>query len=311
MKIKRLDERAPTAKVKSALFGDNRGIVKTFAVLTAANPLGVPLTDLENRQRNNDLRKEIEDDRKKFNAATMRDLVDRGHYQYIPIKGKYGIEEPSFIVFNITLDDAKKLSSSGEQESFWFGRCRNEKDNNGNFIQPNATVTYYYYDKSYYDETGKFKYNKVGSTQKVYDWSDMKNIADNFSRYGSLTWNFDFADAVANGRIARDVDELDESLREDVIPSRRMRHRVWATFYNLPENYNADGAFVGAKCMWDIYDLIEHTVKKSPNSGVVPIGNNVEKAHAIKELTERNYDVSVDKRNNKLFVRYWRGSDED
>lgn len=35
MKIIKLNEKAPTAKVKSALFGDKRGLIKTFAVLSA------------------------------------------------------------------------------------------------------------------------------------------------------------------------------------------------------------------------------------------------------------------------------------
>lgn len=290
MRVKKLVEKAPTSKIKSALFGEKRGIIKTFAVFTAANPLGEPLTDLENRQRNNILRKSIEQDREK---ADLEKFLRRSYYQYIPIKGRYGYDEPSFIVFNIALSDVMRYCADWKQQQFWFGECENTKDENGNIIQPSATVTCYEYDKAIYERDKKFVYNNVGATQKIYDWSEMADLDDNFSSYGGLTWNFDYYDALANGRIARDEKKLDDALDESVTPKCRLFARLPASFYDLPENRDENGAFLGARKMWETYGKVDREIEEHSKSGRFSVNTLLEKAHAVKDLEERGYKTSV------------------
>ena len=105
MKVKRLNENSNT-RLKSALFGDVSGKIKTFAIMTAENPMKIKT----NAQKNNEFTKSF-----KTNLSSH-------HIQYIPVEGMYDNKEHSFMLMNLRLEDAMMLSTAYLQESFFFGK---------------------------------------------------------------------------------------------------------------------------------------------------------------------------------------------
>ena len=203
MKVIKLTEKAPTAKIKSALFGDRRGLIKTFAVLSAENPLGEKLPDEENKQRKNRLRREIEAKRKEHadgvdwhKPLMHRPTIDindiesvmRGYgMHYVPVEGKFGNKERSFFVINISFEDAENLSRSYRQRSFFFGECECAKDENGEFAPVSATISYYQTDADENTPTEEIEYYFVEKSKRI---DDRTQADDFFSKYGGLKWQF-------------------------------------------------------------------------------------------------------------------------
>lgn len=79
--------------------------VLTFAIFTAQNP---------------DKVKASREDNTKNNKLLQRALSLRG-FQYYKVKGKYDDVENSYIVYNLSLGDAKELCKTFGQQSFIFG----------------------------------------------------------------------------------------------------------------------------------------------------------------------------------------------
>lgn len=93
-------------RLKSALLGQNSGIF-SFAIGTAENPMGKPLSKADNLVL-----------RKKFET-----LLKDGGFKYTPIIGKYGNLEKSYIIYNIDLSFAKKIFGEYfNQESFVWAK---------------------------------------------------------------------------------------------------------------------------------------------------------------------------------------------
>lgn len=175
MVIKKLNEKAPTGKVRNALFGDDRGLIKTFAVLTAENPMSQPYGDLENRQRNNRLRREIEhkrDTAQRESGLSKEDYFRKMHVQYIPIEGSFGNKEHSYIVLNIPYEDAVYLADKFGQMSFFFGE-----------VYPDKTSEVSYYERDSVDKPYRF----IEKSNRIDDASDFDDF---FSKYGNLKWSF-------------------------------------------------------------------------------------------------------------------------
>ena len=74
----------PNSKVKQALFGDTSGKIRTFAVLSAENPMGMKNSASENNK----------------NTTELKQKLKELGIQYVPIEGKYGNIEHSFMLFN-------------------------------------------------------------------------------------------------------------------------------------------------------------------------------------------------------------------
>ena len=113
--------------------------IKTFAIFTAANPDKKQATRAQNKENNKELKKELSVGDK------MKKGIEDAKYTYYKVKGKYDNVEPSFIVYNITLEDAKKLSGQFHQQSFIFG-----KNDDGQFtfeFWANASKSGYSYKK--------------------------------------------------------------------------------------------------------------------------------------------------------------------
>jgi hypothetical protein len=86
--------------------------VRTFAILTAENPMNTQLSEKENRERNEKLKKQ---------------LID-GAYGFTQIKGKYDKFENPFFIMNIAKSAAIKLGKDWKQESILFGTVKKEFD---------------------------------------------------------------------------------------------------------------------------------------------------------------------------------------
>ena len=88
--------------------------IKTFAILTAENRDATPVQRKVNKELNRELKKNLSSQGIEKNIISSR-------YPYYKVKGKYlGTVEHSFIIYNITLDDAKHLSEVCGQQAFIF-----------------------------------------------------------------------------------------------------------------------------------------------------------------------------------------------
>lgn len=89
-----------------AMNGTNSN-VKTMAILTSENP-----------------RYDVSSDGENDNNSNRRDNLEKdlklGHYAWFPIKGQYEGKENSYIVYNISLDNAIYLARRFGQESIIF-----------------------------------------------------------------------------------------------------------------------------------------------------------------------------------------------
>lgn len=93
-------------KAIQALKGHNRGLktFKTFAIISADNPMGIQATSEENKAA-----------RAKFEQMLKRDLLN-----YFKGTGHYNQNEQSYVIFNCSLTDAESYAKELKQESFIF-----------------------------------------------------------------------------------------------------------------------------------------------------------------------------------------------
>lgn len=153
MIFKKLNEKKST-RVKNVLYGDVTGKIKTFAILTAENPMAKEFTNEENNKRTDSLK----NDMRKMGV------------QYIPIQGFFGRKEHSFILPNVALKDAKYLSNKYEQLSFFFGKVHTE-----------------------YSEIEYWEKPDVDSEYNLIETSDRVDNAKDFDDYFSRFHNFKYS----------------------------------------------------------------------------------------------------------------------
>ena len=185
----------PNSRVKQALFGDSSGKIRTFAVLSAENPMGMKNSATENNK----------------NTAELKSKLKELGVQYVPIEGKYGNIEHSFMLFNIAREDAQYLAEWFEQESFFFGI-------NG------SPATLIYYETS---ESDPSKYRKVEESKNITNESDADDF---FSRHGDFKFKFDLdyfkesVKVIASKIINEDA--LEKSIQENRTMKSRFIHRL-------------------------------------------------------------------------------------
>lgn len=185
----------PNSRVKQALFGDSSGKIRTFAVLSAENPMGMKNSASENNK----------------NTAELKSKLKELGVQYVPIEGKYGNIEHSFMLFNIAREDAQYLAEWFEQESFFFGI-------NG------SPATLIYYETS---ESDPSKYRKVEESKNITNESDADDF---FSRHGDFKFKFDLdyfkesVKVIASKIINEDA--LEKSIQENRTMKSRFIHRL-------------------------------------------------------------------------------------
>ena len=148
-------------RVKNALFGDTSGKIKTFAIISPENPMGINYSREENEER----------------LMQFKNDLRFGSYSYTQIKGKYDNVEHSFLIVNIRLQDAKAYASAFRQESFFFGK-----------VTSNGSIISYY--KTPWDKekamnernlTITMPYNLIETSDKIID-AETEN--DFYSKFG-------------------------------------------------------------------------------------------------------------------------------
>ena len=165
-------------RLKRALFGDPSGKIRTFAIISPENPVGVfgeeeweKIKQAERANFNQANRKELEQKLSKVKAIKYDGdkAMGYGGFDYIRIKGKYINNEITYMIFNLTLEDAKAIAKCYGQESFFFANV--SKDPN----KEPSTI-------AYYKTTNQCKsYKLVEITKTISDETDAEDF---FSKYG-------------------------------------------------------------------------------------------------------------------------------
>jgi len=219
MKIEKLDENSNNYRRVRGIFSQSPyNKVKTFAIISPENPLGWKNSDEEEFIEKY---QEYIKAKEKYNAEALKNLKEKLKYNpqkfvdvieetgnkalrisgltYAKIKGKYGDRENSFIIFNLTLSDAKIIAHDFGQESFFFGRITESGDK---------------YQIGYWETSNACKtYNLVEITETIS--IEDKDAEDFFSKYGAkfrINLNY-FGDELPEITNQELFDEsLDESL---------------------------------------------------------------------------------------------------
>ena len=150
---KEVNETSRRQKAQSALDGKNQN-VKTMAILTSENPRYKELSDGENTnnaERTENLEKDLK----------------LGRFAWFPVKGQYEGKENSYLIYNISLENALFLGKKFGQESIIFI--------NGRHCE-------------YWEQYGNGKYKKTHD-REMKQRLDMSN-ADDF--YTQVSKNFKF-----------------------------------------------------------------------------------------------------------------------
>lgn len=133
MKIDNINENSNRfRRMKRALFGDDTGKIKTFAILTPENPNAIQASSEENDKATKEFKR----------ALRILGLT------YTPLRGSYGNKENSYIVFNCALSDAKNLAGIYQQQSFFWGKTSSEGSVIGYYETTNGGLTYNLIDMS-------------------------------------------------------------------------------------------------------------------------------------------------------------------
>lgn len=106
-----------------------RGIVpniKTIAIITAENPQGKEYPSNINKQRNNELKKDIAGGNTRLGG-----YLRSGFYGYRQIKGQYGNLENPFIINNISREEAVRLGEKYDQDTIIFAEVRQQPEGEG------------------------------------------------------------------------------------------------------------------------------------------------------------------------------------
>lgn len=140
-------------RLKKGLFGDPSGKIKTFAIISAENPLGI---EHSTEQQFIDKFKRWTTNKSKYNKQSVidfedclrviqktgQDALNRGSFSYVKIKGSYGAKENTFCIFNIAYEDAKILARDFGQESFFFAKVYSDHSEIAYYETSNCCVSY-------------------------------------------------------------------------------------------------------------------------------------------------------------------------
>lgn len=109
LESKQINEGSRERRAINALQGKNKR-VKTFAILTAENPMGDKTDPAENKEL----------------RERLINTLNQGRYFWYKVKGKYGNYENSIMVFNITEEAAVRLGRDFRQHGIIWCEKKNE-----------------------------------------------------------------------------------------------------------------------------------------------------------------------------------------
>ena len=176
-------------KAQHALQNKNRDI-KTMCILSAENPMSKQLSSAENKAR----------------RVALEIYLKNANYAWFRIKGKYGNDEKSHIIYNISLNDACQLGKKFQQESIIFIYVDFE----------NESAKYYYLEM---DENGE--YVKTHERENYI----MMDDADDF--YSAISRAFKFQIPFFDGsdeiktEIAEQIDYLQSKISNKCLSEER------------------------------------------------------------------------------------------
>lgn len=166
----RIVEKSVDKKYKDVIAAQNAVLgkldnIRTLCIMSPQNPLGVKSTNKDNRK----------------NKKSFERFLKNGFYAYHKVLGKYNQYEESYFLYNISLEDAKRLNLEYMQESFIF------------MTNKNGRLTFYAY--KYNAENGDPHYELKGSTdESIYNMKDADNF---FTKIGNkFKFNIPFDDSV-------------------------------------------------------------------------------------------------------------------
>lgn len=152
------------------IFRGLRPSIKTIAILTAANPHGQPKSNKFNKEINKEL--EI--------------YLSQANFGFKKIKGNYGVNEPSFIVYNISLSDAIIIGKRYNQASIVYGEVVGG-DNNNTHMNFRLIGT---------DSSKPLEYEKILGTSDVFiNRNDTKEF---YSEVGGVKFVIPFSEVIDN-----------------------------------------------------------------------------------------------------------------
>lgn len=105
--LTQMNETSRLQKAEKSFKGQN--FVRTLGIISPANPMA-KMTSKEENQRL---------------VQKFKDYLRQTGEYYFPVKGKYGITEPSFMIFNTTRGDLEMWAKVFKQESFIYGEFTN------------------------------------------------------------------------------------------------------------------------------------------------------------------------------------------
>lgn len=156
-----LNETTRKQKAIQSISGNNKR-VKTMAILSPENPMS-------NKYPERLSSKEDESGHTMdFNRGRRDDIeayLTIGNFAWFRMKGKYVNKEKSYIVYNISFEDAEHISKKYNQESFIFITCNNDE------------VTY-----QYWEQNGDGKYNMTHERSEYIDMADADDFYSKISR---------------------------------------------------------------------------------------------------------------------------------
>ena len=183
-------------KVKRVLFGDTTGRIRTFAILSFENPLGIKdSTEEEFKAKfykyTNEKKKYNLDKLQELTSQSLADRILRtgdtalryGAFDYAPLKCVLESGARSIIIFNLSQKDAECVACCFGQESYFFGIVSLDPN-----IEP-SLVSYY---KSI-NACQSYKLIEMSQTVKY-----VENVNEFFSKFGlKLKINLqEFGDAI-------------------------------------------------------------------------------------------------------------------
>ena len=191
MKVNKIEENSNRyRRLKRALFGDDTGKIRTFAILTPENPMGVEATPAENKKAVDELKRSL-----RILGLT-----------YTPVRGSYGNKENSFVVFNCSLSDAKALAKTYNQESFFWGKTNTDSNSEiGYYMTKNNGTTY-----------------SLVEVSNVITYED--DATDFFSKFG-IKFRINMREFGDNVPEIKNQEDFEESLNEKRTPMSRASHR--------------------------------------------------------------------------------------